>query len=76
MDETTAASAQPGVRATIVRCLGSFVGLLAVFALVTQGVVAGRPGWLATVVLTLLALGVFTLVEMIDKAVRWVWARR
>jgi hypothetical protein len=74
VDETIAASAQPGVRATVVRCLGSFFGLLVVFALVTQSVAAGQPEWLGTVILILVPLGVFTLVEMIDRAVRWVWA--
>ena len=75
VDNTTARPAPISVRTTVVRCLGSFIALLVVFGLITQGLLDDQPGWRAALIAGLLALGAVSAVEMIDGGVRWLWAR-
>lgn len=76
VDDTSAQPSPIGTRRMVVRCLSSFVALLVVFFLVPQGILDGQPEWLAVVITSLLVLGAFQLVELVDNAVHWLRTHR
>jgi hypothetical protein len=76
VDDTSAQPSQTDARTIVVRCMSSFTALLVVFFLVPQGILDGQPEWLAVVITSLLVLGAFQLVELVDSGLRRLRSRR